>query len=96
MSSTPSYRLLALASGKCAETVIHLINGERSVDAVKATIDYGNGLITKKELKVFTRSAYAALSATYASLNKKENEQKREKELNSIFAQDNIELKFIN
>lgn len=56
--------LLTLASGRCAETVIHLMNDQRSVDAVKAAIAFGEGKITEDELRM---AAYAARSATYAA-----------------------------
>jgi hypothetical protein len=44
-------RLLALATGKCVETVIHLMEDQRSKDTVKAIIDFGEGKINKRELK---------------------------------------------
>jgi len=65
-------RLLTLAAGKCAETVIHLMTDQRSKDAVKASIDYGNGLIKLDELKVYARASrdvfdYAADAVFYAA-----------------------------
>ena len=38
-------RPLTLAKGKCANTVRHLMKDERSIKAVDAAIDFGNGLI---------------------------------------------------
>jgi hypothetical protein len=62
-------RKLTLAKGKCAETVIHLMKDQRSIDAVRAAIDYGNGLINKKELNAAYAAAYAAAdaAATFAA-----------------------------
>lgn len=50
-------RLLTLAIGRCAETVLHLMQDKRSKKAVQAAIDYGHGLIGDEELK---NAAYAA------------------------------------
>lgn len=58
-------RLLTLAKGKCAETVLHLMKDQRSKDAVKAAIDYGNGVINDEEL-VYT-AAYAYAAVAYAA-----------------------------
>ena len=66
-------RLLFLAKGMCAETVIHLMKDKRSIDAVNAAKNYGLGLINEEELKVFAAAAafyYAdddADSAAYAA-----------------------------
>ncbi len=68
-------RVMTLAKGKCAETVIHLMKDQRSKDVVKAAIDYGNGLITDDELRTaadaatYAYAAYAAAAdaAAYAS-----------------------------
>ena len=43
-------RKLTLAKGKCAELVIHLMKDQRSIDAVKAAINYGEGNIDEVEL----------------------------------------------
>jgi hypothetical protein len=58
-------RVLTLAKGRCAETVIHLMKDQRSKDAVKAAIDYGHGLITDEQLMAAYAAAYAA--AAYAA-----------------------------
>lgn len=60
-------RVLTLAKGKCAETVIHLMKDERSRNAVQAAIDYGNGLISDKQLRDAAVAATAAASTAYAS-----------------------------
>ena len=58
-------RLLTLAKGKCAETIIHLMQDQRSKVAVKAAIDFGNGVINEDELTY--ASVYASAYATYAA-----------------------------
>jgi len=65
-------RLLTLAKGKCAETVLHLMKDQRSKDAVKAAIDYGNGVINDEELVYtaaynYAAAAIAAYDAAYAA-----------------------------
>ena len=60
-------RLLTLAKGKCAATVLHLMQDERSKDAVQAAIDYGNGLISDEELKNAVAAARAAYHAAYVA-----------------------------
>ena len=63
-------RLLTLAKGKCAETVIHLMKDQRSKDAVKAAIDYGNRLIDDNQLKTaYVAATYVAYAgaATYVA-----------------------------
>jgi len=45
-------RPFTLAKGHCANTVRHLIKDERSIKAVDAAIAYGNGEISKEELKM--------------------------------------------
>jgi hypothetical protein len=58
-------RPLTLAKGHCANTVRHLMKDERSIKAVDAAIAYGNGEISKEELK---NAAYdASYSASYAA-----------------------------
>lgn len=62
---------LTLAKGKCAETVLHLMKDQRSIDAVKAAIDFGEGRLTEKELRKYadaanTAAAYAAFAASAA------------------------------
>jgi hypothetical protein len=59
-------RLLILAKGKCAETVKHLMKDERSTAAVEAAISYGEGKISKKELKEFATAAHDAHDARAA------------------------------
>ena len=60
-------RLLTLAKGKCAETVIHLMKDQRSKDAVKAAIDYGENRINDQELKIAYAAAYAAAADAAAA-----------------------------
>ena len=60
-------RKLFLARGKCAETVIHLMKDQRSKDAIKAAIDYGNGLINEEQLISAADAAFSAASAAYAA-----------------------------
>ena len=60
-------RKLFLASGKCAETVIHLMKDQRSRDGVQAAIDYGNGLINKNQLENAAYAAASAADAAYAA-----------------------------
>ena len=50
-------RKLFLAKGLVAKQVIHLMDDKRSIDAVNAAIDYGNGKISKDEFKIFTADA---------------------------------------
>jgi len=62
--------LITLAKGKCAETVIHLMKDQRSKDAVKAAIAFGNGEISREELNACAAAAYAAdayAAAAYAA-----------------------------
>ena len=62
-------RKLVLAAGKCAETVIHIMQDERSKAAVKAAIDYGEGRIGLDEVTYddAADAAYAADAAAYAA-----------------------------
>ena len=57
-------RPLTHAKGKCANTVRHLMKDERSIKAVDAAIDFGNGLIEENELRT---AAYAAAAADAAA-----------------------------
>ena len=59
-------RLMTLAKGKCAETVIHLMKDQRSIDCVKAAIDFGNFLIGEDELETYRAAAYAAYADSAA------------------------------
>jgi len=58
-------RPFTLAKGHCANTVRHLIKDERSIKAVDAAIAYGNGEISKEELKNAAYPAAAAYPASY-------------------------------
>ena len=60
-------RLITLAKGRCAETVIHLMKYERSINAVNAAIAYGNGEINDKQLAAAAAAAYAAYAAADAA-----------------------------
>jgi len=62
-------RPLALAKGHCANTVRHLMKDKRSIKAVDAAIAYGNGEISKKELKdaAYAYASSAASSDSYAA-----------------------------
>ena len=57
-------RKLVLAAGLCANTVRHLMKDERSIKAVDAAINYGNGLINDIQL---TAAADAAADAAAAA-----------------------------
>ena len=46
-----------------AESVVYLTNDERSVNAIKISRDYANGLATQKELKVAKYAAWDARDA---------------------------------
>jgi hypothetical protein len=52
-------RELTLAKGHCANTVRHLMKDDRSIAAIDAAINYGNGIITLDELNAAATSAYA-------------------------------------
>jgi len=56
--------LRTLAKGKCSETVLPHMKDQRSKDAVKAAIDFGNGLISHKELIIFCNAAFDAIYET--------------------------------
>ena len=74
-------RVLTLAKGMCAETILHLMKDNQNKEAVKISIAYGNGKATDKELATV---AYAAAYLVYAAPRdllrnksaKKENQQK--------------------
>ena len=59
-------RPLALAKGHCANTVRHLMKDNKSIKAVDAAIAYGNGEISKEELKD-AAYAYASAASSAAS-----------------------------
>jgi hypothetical protein len=46
-----------------AESVVHLTNDERSVNAIKVSRDYANGLVTQEELKAAAAAASDAAAA---------------------------------
>ena len=67
-------RPFTLAKGHCANTVRHLMKDKRSIKAVDAAIAYGNGEVSKEELKdaalaayyaAYSDSSYAAYAAAY-------------------------------
>jgi hypothetical protein len=60
-------RPLTLAKGHCANTVRHLMKDERSIKAVDAAIAYGNGEISKEELKDAASAACSASAAADAA-----------------------------
>jgi hypothetical protein len=53
-------RELILAKGYCAKTIIHLMKDQRSIKAVNAAIDYGEGKISDNELDFFNNDSYHA------------------------------------
>ena len=60
-------RTLTLAKGKCAETVVHLMTDQRSVNAVSAAIAYGDGMLSRKQLNdAAFDAAFAAAADDYA------------------------------
>ena len=67
---------LMLAKGHCANTVRNLMKDEKSIKAVDAAIEYGEGKATQENLyaavHVAAYAADAAYSATYTA--RKENE----------------------
>jgi hypothetical protein len=56
-------RELTLAKGHCANTVRHLMKDDRSITAVDAAIQFGEGKISRKELNAADDAAYAAAYA---------------------------------
>jgi len=62
-------RPFTLAKGHCANTVRHLMKDNKSIKAVDAAIAYGNGEISKEDLKAAAADAAgmgaAAASAAY-------------------------------
>ena len=60
-------QLLTLAKGYCANTVRHLMKDERSTKAVDAAIAFGDGKISKDELKAAAYTAYTAYTAAAAA-----------------------------
>ncbi len=60
-------RELTLTKGHCAATVSHLMSDQRSIDAVKAAIAFGNGEIEIEQLKVAAADAVKAADAANAA-----------------------------
>ena len=58
-------RVFTLTKGKCAELVIHLMKDERSKNAVRVAIAYGEGKATDEELKTAAAAAFAAAADAY-------------------------------
>lgn len=55
---------ITLAKGYCAQTVVHLMKDQRSIDAVNVAINYGQNLATEQELQdaiVSSKAAYDAI-----------------------------------
>lgn len=59
-------RLITLAKARCAETVLHLMQDERSKKAVTVALAYGEGMATDEELDAAAEAADAAFSAEVA------------------------------
>tara|TARA_R100000951_G_scaffold37874_1_gene32238 strand:+ start:5563 stop:6090 length:528 start_codon:yes stop_codon:yes gene_type:complete len=59
-------RTLTYVKALCAETVLHLMKDERSVNAVKVAKRFGKYKTDKKQLKIAAAAAYAADDAVYA------------------------------
>lgn len=55
-----SLNLIMIAKGKVAETVMHLMNDERSKKAVQCAIDFGEGKISIDMLNKSASEAYSA------------------------------------
>jgi len=60
-------RLLILAKGKSAETVIHLMQDDRSRQAVEVAIDFGNGVASHKKLDAAADAAKDAAADAFAA-----------------------------
>lgn len=61
-------RKLTLAKALCAKTVLHLMDDERSREAVEVAEKYGSGNATREELYISASAAYAAAeTAAYAA-----------------------------
>ena len=58
---------LTLAKAYCAKTVYHLLEDERSKDAIVAAINFGRGLITDAELQNTAAAAATAADAAAAA-----------------------------
>ena len=63
-------QLLTLAKGHCANTVRHLMRDGRSIKAVDAAIAFGEGMMTREELKNAAdtgNAAYVAAAHAYTA-----------------------------
>lgn len=60
-------RLLILTTARCAEPILHLMQDERSRNAVHVAIAYGEGKATKEELEAATSAADKARSDAYVA-----------------------------
>ena len=58
--------IMCLIAGHCANTVRHLMKDDRSIAAADAAIDYGEGRITRDELR-YAAAAAAAAAAAFAA-----------------------------
>jgi hypothetical protein len=61
------HRILTLAKSRCARTVIHLMEDERSMNAVEVSELYGLGKASKEELMKATKGAKKAYISYAAS-----------------------------
>lgn len=61
-------RTLTLAKALCVNTVRHLMEDQRSKDALLVAIKFGRGKASKKELADASASAYAAYLAAYTAI----------------------------
>lgn len=61
------YRTLTRAKAKCALTVRHLMEDQRSVNACEVALKYADGEATRQELNAAADAAYAAADAAYAA-----------------------------
>lgn len=76
-SNPRNKKLRTLIAGHCANTVRHLMENERSKEAVDMAIKYGEGKATRKQLDdaydayAAAAAAYDAYAATIAAARKK-------------------------
>jgi hypothetical protein len=66
-SNPRNKELRTLIAGHCANTVRHLMENERSKEAVDMAIKYGEGKATRKQLDDAYAAAYAAYAAADAA-----------------------------
>ena len=84
-------RLLYLALGKCIEPALRFLKDQRSINAIKAAIDFGNGVIDEKQLFAFRKDAVTAGDENFkAYFNKCEKYTKTEYENCAICAASNV------